>query len=508
MAPTPNHSPALDNRTLQLDLGASKWAGQGAGTGKEPTAREVNRQIREQMQAQKRQDRGQSGATGAGLSVLSRVQRKHPNNPKAQIAMFFGEFVIKAGTGRARPVSERTRTVYADGLIRMIDDLRADRCAIHNLGELGKTHVLRLIQYWTRQGQGAATIQNKISILRRFITFIGKPALVPKGHALTSWLNQQGIEAPQHRHTVATESKAWNDHNIDLHQVLAQLREISPITAMQLEVQAAFGLRMKESIQLNPKAADYGDTLRVMHGTKGGLPRDVHFDTDQVIREWQRDVLERAKLHASQNRKGTLSTQGKSLEQSKAHFYYQIRKVGINRSELGVTAHGLRHQYAARRYAQIAGTGAPVGRNAPLHITDEVRAADLQARTLVSRELGHFRPDVSHAYLGSLPMLDRARKERIHAWIERTEENAQFQQAMQEAAITTAWLGGRFAQGLEIDQNEKLRLIVKTRDNRPIPINDRFLLKQRLMSIYERGVDLSEHFEDHQPDDTLEIMVR
>lgn len=446
----------IDDRTLPLDLGEGTGgagaAGQGsrgrrkAGPhGEEPSPREVNRQIREEMRAHRLLETTKARGAGTGLDVLARAQRKHPKNPKAQVAMFFREYVIKAGTGRARPVSERTRSVYGDGLIRMIDDLRADRAAIQNLGELGKAHVLRLIQYWSRQGQSAATIQNKISILRRFLTFIGKHTLIPKGHDLKSWLNQQGVEAQVTRRTVATTSKAWSDNNIDFHSVLGRLREISPITAMQLEVQAAFGLRMKESIQLNPKAADYGNLLRVVHGTKGGLPRDIDFDPDPVISAWQRDVLERAKVHAQQNRKGTLSIQGKNLMQSKAHFYYQIRKVGISRQQLGVTAHGLRHQYAARRYNQITGFGAPVGKNAPMAITPDVRDADLQARMEITRQLGHFRPDLPQSYLGSLGMLEKARRERMQDWIQRTEENPAFQQCMKEARIGSAWLGGRFA---------------------------------------------------------------
>lgn len=489
-----------DERTLPLDLDGKSE--------REPSAREINRRIREEARAQKKLERSSSSAAGAGLGVLTRVQKRHPNNPKAQLAMFFGEFVIRAGTGRKRPVSERTNSAYIDGLIRMIDDLRADRAAVRNLGELGKTHAVRLIKYWINQGQGTATIQNKISILRRFLTFIGKENAIPKGHELRSWLNQQGVEAPMWRQTVATESKAWDEHDIDLHEILAKIRENSPITAIQLEVQAAFGLRMKESIQLNPKAADFGDILRVIHGTKGGLPRDIVLDDDPAMREWQRDVLERAKLFAEKNRKGTLSIPGKSLSQSKQHFYYQVRRVGINRADLGVTAHGLRHQYAARRYARIAGIAPPVSRDAPLHVTQDIRQADLQAREQVSRELGHFRPQVTQAYVGSLPMLERGRHQRMKDWIERTEENPQFQQAMREAGITSAWLGGRFAQGLEVDAHEKLRLIVRTGNTRPIDPQARQDLKQTLLDLYGRPVDLSEHFEEADPDDTLEIILR
>jgi site-specific recombinase XerC len=424
---------------------------------KEPTPREVNRMITADLKSNKRAVQAKRAGTGAGIAALERAQKRYKKNPKAQMAMFFGEFSLRAGTGRARPVSERTRTLYADELIRMLDELREVRAGVQDISEIGKTHAVKLIKHWGQRGQAASTIQNKISILRRFLTFIGKDTAIPKGEALKTWLNQQGVTAPVTRQNIPTESKAWDENSVDLHKVLAELSKESAITAIQLEVQAAFGLRMKESIQLNPKAADCGTFLRVVHGTKGGLPRDVDFDDDPVMREWQRDVLERAKLYAEQNRKGTLSLQGKRLDQSKAHFYYQCRKVGITRDQLGVTAHGLRHQYAARRYARLSGMGAPVTKNAPLHVTDEVRSADLAAREQVSRELGHFRPDITQAYTGSLPMMEKGRRQRIKDWVQRTEENIEFQTAMKQANVVSVWLGGRLRVGRDSCKTQQKR---------------------------------------------------
>ena len=475
---------------------------------KELSAREVNRLISSELRSAKRVAQAKRAGSGTGVSVLQRAQQRYKRNPKAQMAMFFGEFTLRAGTGRARPVSERTRTVYADELIRMLDELSELRAGVQEIGEIGKSHAVKLIKHWGARGQAASTIQNKISILRRFLTFIGKDSAIPKGEDLKTWLNRQGVTAPITRQNIPSESKAWDENQVDLHKVLAELRKESAITAIQLEVQAAFGLRMKESIQLNPQAADCGTFLRVLHGTKGGLPRDVDFDEDPAMREWQRDVLERAKLHAQQNRKGTLSIQGKRLDQSKAHFYYQCRKIGITRDQLGVTAHGLRHQYAARRYARLAGMGAPVSKNAPLHVTDEVRSADLAAREQVSRELGHFRPDITQVYTGSLPMMEKGRKQRIRDWVQRTEENPEFQTAMKDAGVFAVWMGGRFAMGLEVVASEKFRLIVQTASRQPLDGDARVMLKQRLMGMYDRAIDLSEHFETGQPDDALELMVR
>ena len=55
---------------------------------------------------------------------------------------------------------------------------------------------------------------------------------------------------------------------------------------MQLELQRAFGLRMREAALLKVHAADKGAYLAVNWGTKGGRDRVIPIETD-----YQRDVL-------------------------------------------------------------------------------------------------------------------------------------------------------------------------------------------------------------------------
>jgi integrase len=61
-----------------------------------------------------------------------------------------------------------------------------------------------------------------------------------------------------------------------------------------------------------------------------------------------------------------------------------------------VTAHGLRHGYAAERYQAETGMAPPVA-------TDERAdaAVDFAARRLVSESLGHSRTQITSVYLGS-----------------------------------------------------------------------------------------------------------
>ena len=73
---------------------------------------------------------------------------------------------------------------------------------------------------------------------------------------------------------------------------------------------------------------------------------------------------------------------------------------------LGVTPHGLRHEYAGDRYEALAGVAAPVRGGTA---TDP--ATDTRARLAVAEELGHSRAQIASAYLGqSAVMRSKARK--------------------------------------------------------------------------------------------------
>ena len=268
----------------------------------------------------------------------------------------------------------------------------------------------------------------------------------------------------------------------------------------------AFGLRVRECMSLNPLASDCRDMLQVVHGTKGGLPRAVPFDSDPASRLRQRDVLERAKLMASKHPKGLLCRPGLSLQQNIWHFYDVLKKVGVTRKMLGVTAHGLRHQYGGRKYEEISGHRTPVSGGMPAQVSEETQAADLLARREVSRAMGHFRDDVTKAYVGSIPTMSRERKKRVADWVNLTEGNNRFQEVLKKYGVNSAWLGGRFASGLDVTPTERVRLFVAP--NIPLAPGALVGLSKDLSDTLSRGVDVSEHHMAGPPDDCLEIFVR
>ena len=63
--------------------------------------------------------------------------------------------------------------------------------------------------------------------------------------------------------------------------------------------------------------------------------------------------------------------------------------------------HGLRHAFAQALYERLAGWKAPAaGGPSKAELTPEQRAADDDARVLISAELGQVRESITAVYLG------------------------------------------------------------------------------------------------------------
>jgi integrase len=157
---------------------------------------------------------------------------------------------------------------------------------------------------------------------------------------------------------------------------------------MSLRLQAAFGLRREESIKIRPAWADRGDRL-VLQGswTKGGRSREI-----PIRNEAQRQLLDQAK---ALTRRDSLIPKHLRYVDQLQNFRRQIGEAGIRR------VHGLRHEYAQRRYRELTGWEAPAagGTRSDL-LTDVQKALDHQARMTISKELGHEREQVTAVYLG------------------------------------------------------------------------------------------------------------
>lgn len=277
--------------------------------------------------------------------------------------------------------SHATQDKRADVLYAGFKELREKGYKLDDVHSFRGKHMEVLAKSWEDKRLSASTIQNNISIFRTFSGWIGKEGMVEGADKYVS-------PGAASRSSINREDRSWQAHGVDLKAKIEEVAAKDARVGLQLALQAAFGLRARESMQLRPHVADNGSYLALSVGTKGGRDRVVPIDTAE-----KRALVDRAKAFAA-SRLASVSDPAKTLAQVKNHYYHVLRACGITRAD-GITGHGLRHGYANDRYREISGKASPVrGGQAPDRDTD--RAARLE----VAEELGHSRESVTSHYLG------------------------------------------------------------------------------------------------------------
>ena len=191
------------------------------------------------------------------------------------------------------------------------------------------------------------------------------------------------------RHLVTQTDKTWSGQGIFLENKLAILQKQDRYVAIQLKLQRAFGLRMKEAALLKPHGADKGAYLAVNWGTKGGRDRVI-----PVVTDYQREVLAEAKgLVLKPN--NSMTPNRYNFKQWRNHYYYVCQENGISRQD-GVTSHGLRHERLNEIYREITGIESPIKSGIP----NANRDIDKAARQEVAEVAGHSRSSIAGAYIG------------------------------------------------------------------------------------------------------------
>lgn len=290
----------------------------------------------------------------------------------------------------ARNCSTATREERASAILLMFATLYQLGFKLQSPAHLREKHVHDLCKHWAAKKLAARTIHTRLSILRVFCSWICKPGLV---RAIEIYL--PGQDELTHRYTVAQKNLSWKANNVDPLALIGQAKTLDERMACYLSLQHAFGLRVKESIEMRPrKAVDYDwKFLYVTDGTKGGRPRPIEIKT-----EYQRQVLELAIRIADNNGTGRVRWRDLTWKQAQGRFYRLARRLRITKAGLGVTAHGVRHEYAQDGYRDRTQLPTPIEGGALGTITaDTHRRASID----VSRELGHGRISVTAAYYGS-----------------------------------------------------------------------------------------------------------
>ena len=268
-------------------------------------------------------------------------------------------------------------------LMQAFTQLREDGFRLDDVRQFKGRHMQALVDRWISEGLSPSVIQNRISIFRVFCQWIKKPGMMlPSIHYVTD---------PKRvtRSSIATSDKSWSARGIDPVEVMARVRQIEPWVAMALILQWTLGLRVRESVMFRPWVADLGQVVDVSRGTKGGRQRTV-----QITEPRQRTALDEAKVFVS-GMDGSIAPEAMSLKQARNRFYAVLRKAGITK-ENGITAHGLRHEFANAYFEAIADYASPV-RGGPKPVDT---AIEHHARLEVAEALGHSRERITTHYLG------------------------------------------------------------------------------------------------------------
>ncbi|MCW8469418.1 integrase domain-containing protein [Fluoribacter gormanii] len=265
-------------------------------------------------------------------------------------------------------------------LNRCIKDLHDQGFMITHVKGLKSKHIYVLVEYWKKQGKNPATIKNYMSKLRKLSIWLNKPELIKRSN------DHYQIDK---RNYIPTQNKAI--FSVDF----SKCEE--PMIRLSLEAQYLFGLRREESMKLIISEAWRGERLILKPSwTKGGIGRAIDI-TGNEQKEWLEKAI-------------TQVPPGQSLIPKEKTYKQYLRKYQTETEKLGLkNCHGLRHAYAQKRYHEITSQLSsdkqpymcPIEGGKPTkHLSCSEKAIDLEARGIISRELGHLRLSITKSYCG------------------------------------------------------------------------------------------------------------
>ncbi|MBY0543978.1 MAG: integrase domain-containing protein [Gammaproteobacteria bacterium] len=266
----------------------------------------------------------------------------------------------------------RTQDDRQDSLISIVETLFGLGYQLDHVKFLKPKHIKALVDHWKANDISAGVMKNRMSHIRWLMErFEGKINMVPSNDAL-------GIPKRVYA-THQDKSVVFTDADLSL------LKD--PLMRHSVEGQKLFGMRMEESLKIQPHLADTGNYLHLTK-TKGKRERLV-----PILTAEQRAWLDKAKQLVD-SRNSSLIPSDTSYKTYLKRFYQACERAGITHQ------HGQRHAYAQRRYEELAGWKPPVkGGPTKADMTSEQKQRDRAARLQVSLEMGHSRVAITKIYI-------------------------------------------------------------------------------------------------------------
>lgn len=270
--------------------------------------------------------------------------------------------------------SFKTQADRAKSLKQSINALYTAGYQLEHVKYIKQRHIKYLVDHWLNEERlGAGSIKNRMSHLRWLMQKLNKPNLIPSNNKLN---------IPK-RVYITNQDKSRELTAEDLAKIPDDYMQMS------LQAQKLFGLRMEESLKIQPYVAERGDQLFIKGSwAKGGKDRYIPILTIEQ-RQWLDDCKSLVKF-----KNHSLIPADTSFKTYYERFRKRCTRTGID------SRHGLRHAYAQRRYQEITGMLSPIkGGLSSKEMNEEQHALDKTARLQISVELGHERSSITKIYI-------------------------------------------------------------------------------------------------------------
>lgn len=297
-------------------------------------------------------------------------------------------------------VSTETKKNRSDILFQAFTDLRSPALGykLDNPRGFKEKHFEALLEYWLSKELSPSTLQKRTSVLRVFCGWIGK------GNMILSLESYVGDKSLVRRVQVAQVDKSWSTNGVSYQDKLQEVEAYDMNAGAQMRVIKAFGLRREEAVCFRPiramRLGEESNTILIEFGTKGGRNRSVPIDNEE-----KRAALEHV-CKIAKTIDGHIGWNTLTLQQAVKRLANIMYKFDITKNALGVTLHGLRHEYLNDGYEIITGQPTPVRGGLKENVDPEL---DLLARTKMSHEAGHGRTQITTAYSGSFNSQKKAK---------------------------------------------------------------------------------------------------
>jgi len=276
-----------------------------------------------------------------------------------------------------------------------------------NLNYIEPKHIYAFIEQAWEAGYSKSSIETTLSAIRDFYDRVredGASQYLPTNDALRFELEEIGFVTRNKIDRIGRQ-RAWTENEVE--EMKKKAVEMGYcVYADIIEISRAFGLRIHEAIRLTIEQINNAKaTGKLTVKGKGGLVRDITLRNGRQIA-----IIDKLSSNCSKG-KVFLNENEKAHELIKKvqHFIYNNRediqenikscKV-LNRlcmaakfdgtlkydnsiERANITPHGLRHTWAIEYYLELIAAG----------------VCDIVARKIVSKELGHFRTEITMVYL-------------------------------------------------------------------------------------------------------------